>query len=81
MRKLLSIFVILLVLSMSVVSAVSYTYDGNGNRISGDCFFRVYDSSNHLINVYTGDSALIANLVENFTWSLTEERVVECRIN
>ena len=75
MRKLISIFVILLVLSMSVVSALSYTYDGNGNRISGDGFYRVYDSSNHLVNVYTGDSPVIANLVENFTWDYAEERV------
>jgi len=76
MKKGVSIFIITLFSSFSFVSALSYTYDSNGNRISGDGFYREYDSSNHLVNVYTGSEPLIANLVENYTWSLSEERVV-----
>jgi len=76
MKKGVSIFIINLLISFPIVSALSYTYDSNGNRISGDGFYREYDSSNHLVRVYTGSEPLIANLVENYTWSLTEERVV-----
>ena len=76
MKNGVSIFIINLLISFPIASALSYTYDSNGNRISGDGFYRDYDSSNHLVNVYTGSEPLIANLVENYTWSLTEERVV-----
>jgi len=76
MKKGVDMFIILLLISFPIVSALSYTYDANGNRISDDGFYREYDSSNHLVNVYTGSEPLIANLVENYTWSLTEERVV-----
>ena len=76
MRRLISILVLLLVISLPFAVAESYSYDANGNRISGDGFYRVYDSSNHLVNVYTGSEPLISNLVENYTWALNEERVV-----
>ena len=69
------LFLLVLVLSLPLVHAYSLSYDANGNLITGDGFYRIYDASNHLVEVYLGDSPSIASLVQNYTWHAMEERV------
>jgi len=54
---------------------LSLTYDDNGNLITGDGKYREYDGFNHLIRVRNG-SAVTANLLANYTWHPTEDRVL-----
>ena len=75
MNKLITLFVLLLILSLPVSLAYSLTYDANGNLISGDGYFRVYDASNHLRNVYSGSSLVNNNLLENYTWALDDTKI------
>ena len=73
--KKMFLLLFLLVLSLPVVHAYSLSYDGRGNLISGDGFYREYDSFNHLVRVYSGDTASIPALLENYTWDYAKERV------
>ena len=75
MNKLITLFVLLLILSLPVSLAYSLTYDANGNLVTGDGYFRVYDASNHLRNVYSGSSLVNNNLLENYTWALDDTRI------
>lgn len=68
-------FLIVLIASMPLVSAYSLTYDANGNLITGDGKFRIYDGFNHLVQVRTGNNAT-ATILENYTWHPLEDRIL-----
>lgn len=53
----------------------SLTYDANGNLLTGDGYFRVYDGFNRLFAVYNGtdDSG---QLIEKFNWHPGENRII-----
>ena len=49
-------------------------YDSNGNLVTGDGKFRVYNDLNQLDKVYNGSSE--TTLLEEFTYHPTEERIL-----
>jgi hypothetical protein len=51
------------------------TYDNNGNLVTGDGFYRVYNTLNQLWKVHNGSSAG-GTLLERYTHHPTEERVI-----
>jgi len=56
-------------------STIELTYDANGNLVSGDGVFRVYNSLNQLWQVYNG-SDTGGTLLQEYTFHPTEERVL-----
>jgi len=75
--KLVALFIAVLIISMPVCFAneLSLTYDSNGNLVTGDGKFRVYNSLNQLWKVYNGsDSSGL--LLEELTYHPVEERVL-----
>jgi hypothetical protein len=69
-------YVLFLIVSMPFCFAqeLSLTYDANGNLITGDGKYRVYNSLNQLSKVYNGTNTSI--LLEEYTYHPVEERVV-----
>ncbi len=51
------------------------TYDANGNLVTGDGYFRVYNSLNQLWKVHNGTSTS-GKLLEDYTYHPIEERVL-----
>lgn len=49
-------------------------WDSNGNFVTGDGFYRIYDEFNHLIQIRSGNNAS-APLLYSFTWEPLEEKV------
>ena len=76
MRKLtaISLLFVCLIMTMPAVSAalISLTYDANGNLISGDGKFRVYNDFNQLVEVYNGTNST-GNLLERYEWDPVQE--------
>ncbi len=72
---LLSCFLIVLV-PVCFATELNLTYDANGNLVTGDGKFRVYNSLNQLSKVYNGSSAVPANLLQEYIYHPTEERVL-----
>jgi len=70
-----TIFLIVLIASLPLVSAYTLSYDANGNLVTGDGKFRIYDGFNHLVQVRNGDNAT-APILENYTWHPMEDRIV-----
>jgi RHS repeat-associated protein len=79
--KITAVFMILLVITLPVVFAetLNLTYDENGNLITGDGQFRVYNSLNQLSKVYNGSDDT-GVLLEEFVHDPIEERIVFKRI-
>ena len=50
-------------------------YDANGNLVTGDSFYRAYNELNQLVRVRQGNIST-GNILEEFTWHPTEERVL-----
>ncbi|MBS3138791.1 hypothetical protein J4207_03745, partial [Candidatus Woesearchaeota archaeon] len=79
MRKLtlFAVLIALLIVSMPVVHAetLNLVTDANGNLITGDGFFREYNSFNQLVNVRNG-SDISAPLLQQFTYHPIEERII-----
>jgi RHS repeat-associated protein len=67
-----------LILSMPVASSLQeYTliYDGNGNLITGDGKYRVYNEFNQLVEVYSGNDTS-GEVLEFYLWHPTEDRIL-----
>ena len=75
-KKILSALMVLLLLSMPLVHATELrlTYDANGNLITGDGKFRVYNSLNQLWKIYNGTSDADP-LLEEYYHDPLEERI------
>lgn len=75
--RIVALLLSLLVISLPICFAdtLSLTYDANGNLVSGDGKYRVYNSLNQLWKVYNGSDAN-GKLLEEFTYHPTEERVL-----
>jgi len=69
-----ALFFALLVIPISFATETSLTYDTNGNLVSGDGFYREYNSLNQLSTIYEGDSSS-GKLLEALTYHPTEDRV------
>jgi RHS repeat-associated protein len=75
-----SVFYILALAFLFVSSFICFAkdsnhiYDANGNLISGDGFYRVYNSLNQLWKVYNGSSPTL--LLEEYAYHPLEERVL-----
>ena len=65
-----------LVVSLPVVFAeeLNLVYDANGNLVSGDGSFRIYNSLNQLWKIHNGTSEA-GQLLEEYIYHPTEERV------
>jgi len=74
---LFAVLIALLIVSMPVVHAetLNLVTDANGNLITGDGFFREYNSFNQLVNVRNG-SDISAPLLQQFTYHPIEERII-----
>ncbi|MFH0874480.1 MAG: hypothetical protein V1859_00955 [archaeon] len=59
-------------------SAVTYNlvYDANGNLVTGDGFFRVYNSLNQLSTVYNGTSANASKILQEYIHDPIAEKIV-----
>ncbi|MBS3097442.1 hypothetical protein J4209_01455 [Candidatus Woesearchaeota archaeon] len=62
-------------LPVSFADSLSLTYDKNGNLVTGDGFYRVYNSLNQLWKIYNG-SDTTGPLLEKYTYHPVEERVL-----
>jgi hypothetical protein len=73
----IAIFLVTLIVSISFVSAaeIKLTYDVNGNLITGDGKFRVYNGFNQLSKIYNGTNSS-GYLIQEYTYDPTEERVL-----
>ena len=69
-------FLIVLITTLPLVAAASYslTYDANGNLVSGDGKYRVYDSFNHLVKLYNGTDTS-GTLLQEYIYHPTEDRI------
>jgi len=75
--KEVTVFMILLLLLVPTVLAAELrlTYDANGNLVTGDGTYRVYNSMNKLWKVYNG-SDTSGPLLEEITHDPDENRVI-----
>lgn len=74
--KNLAIFLSLLIISLPIVFAYenNLVYDGNGNLVSGDNYYREYDELNQLVRIRNGNLST-SPVLEEFTWNITFGRV------
>jgi len=75
------VLTILLVISLPLVHAAELrlTYDANGNLVTGDGKYRVYNSLNQLSKIYNGTSTSDP-LLEEYTYHPLEERILMKKI-
>jgi len=80
-RWYVSVLLIVLVLSMPFTFAaeLKLNYDANGNLVTGDGKFRVYNSLNQLTAIYNGTDAS-GVLLETYTYHPTEERILAKKV-
>jgi RHS repeat-associated protein len=73
----IAIFLVTLIVSISFVSAaeIKLTYDANGNLITGDGKFRVYNGFNQLSKINNGTNSS-GYLIQEYVYDPTEERVL-----
>ena len=73
----IAVFLAMLIVMLPVAFAdtLNLIYDGNGNLVSGDGSYRVYNSLNQLWKVYNGSDATGA-LLQEYTYHPIEERVL-----
>lgn len=69
-----AVFLIVLIASSPLAFAYSLSYDANGNLITGDGKFRIYNGFNKLVQVREGDNTT-APILENYTWHPMEDRI------
>ena len=75
--RLLAVFLSFLIAMLPVCFAdtLNLVYDQNGNLVTGDGVYRVYNSLNQLWKVYNG-SDTTGKLLQQYTYHPTEERVL-----
>ncbi len=70
----------LLLLSIPMVSSaqtnMTLEYDGNGNLISGDGKYREYNEFNQLIRIYNGSTNDSDQILEEYVYHPTEDRIL-----
>jgi len=73
--RIIAVFLTILIFCLPVCFAdsLSLTYDKNGNLVSGDGLYRVYNSLNQLWKVYNGSSDA-GPLLQEFTY-----HPIECK--
>jgi len=76
--KLLSLFIgsLIIVQPMVWAATLNLIYDANGNIISGDGRFRVYNSFNQLSAIYNGSTNVSNQLLEEYMYHPIEERIL-----
>ncbi|MBW2975429.1 hypothetical protein KY366_06940 [Candidatus Woesearchaeota archaeon] len=67
--------VLIVMLPVCFADSISLTYDENGNLVTGDGFYREYNSLNQLWKVRNG-SDISGNLLQEYTYHPVEERVL-----
>jgi hypothetical protein len=72
-----AVLMALLITSLPVcfASELNLVYDANGNLVTGDGKYRVYNSLNQLTKIYNGSDSG-GTLLEELTYHPTEERVL-----
>jgi len=72
-----SMFFIIIIASLPLTQALTYnlTYDANGNLVTGDGKFRVYNSLNQLVQLYNGTNTS-GILLQEYSYHPTEERIL-----
>lgn len=69
-------FIVLLLVPLSVNAELfELSFDANGNLLTGDGFFRVYNAANQLVEVWNG-SDTSGNLLERYEWDPLEPRIL-----
>ena len=69
----LALFIVLLPLTEA--ATLNLTYDANGNLVTGDGKYRVYNNQNQLVALYNG-SNVSGTLVQQYAYHPTEERIL-----
>ena len=64
----------LILLPVSYAEELNFEFDANGNLVTGDGYYRIYDGLNHLHQIKAGDNAS-APLLYEFTWEPLEEKI------
>lgn len=66
---------ILIPINLAIPNTQNLVYDANGNLVTGDGYYRVYDGFNHLAQIKTGNSDS-GTVLEQFVWHPLEERIL-----
>ena len=76
-HRVIALLLAMLIASLPVTFAAELrlTYDANGNLVTGDGKFRVYNSQNQLAQIYNGTNAS-GVLLESYIYHPTEERIL-----
>jgi hypothetical protein len=67
--------ILFILLPIAHAATQSLTYDANGNLVSGDGKYRVYNNLNRLVALYSGNDTSGA-LLQAYTYHPTEERIL-----
>jgi len=80
-QYLISINIVILVISMPVSSSLqlNFTYDLNGNLITGDGKYREYNEFNQLVRVRQGNSSS-GEILEEYIFHPMEDRILAKRV-
>ena len=83
-RVVIIFFSLLLVISLPITFSLqtnqTFTYDGNGNLITGDGKYREYNEFNQLIRIRNG-STINDTILEEYIYHPTENRILIKKIN
>lgn len=69
----------MVILPVAHAEELNLVYDANGNLITGDGKYRVYNNFNQLIKVYSGNTSS-GDLMEEYIYHPVEERILVKRI-
>ena len=69
-----ALVLLVVMLPVCFADSLSLTYDKNGNLVTGDGFYRIYNSLNQLWKVYNGSDTSL--LLQEYTMHPVEERVL-----
>jgi RHS repeat-associated protein len=77
LRSVVAVLVVLLITSVPLTAAIELKlqYDANGNLVTGDGKYRVYNSQNQLASIYNGTNSS-GTLLETYIYHPTEERIL-----
>ena len=74
-------FKFILIVSLPVVFSYenNLIYDGNGNLVTGDSYYREYNGFGQLIRIRNGNLST-GNITEEFVWHPVEEKILQKKV-
>lgn len=71
--------IIFLPVTLAVEISQTFSYDGNGNLVTGDGYYREYNEFNQLVKIWEGNNTN-GTLLEEYLFHPTEDRILAKRI-